>query len=151
MSSTFPEIIRSSLYRLLAVPKRSWIFVTASSGINTSGPRFSLLLFLAFLSVTTFSKTEAYLTDGQCNGYPRAAIDTQAGLCLGLVHQGTPLVKPRKVLEWQPGILLITDMGGWGDHRGTLWRYDVKANAFEALFSKLNLPHGLTRAGAEVL
>ena len=166
MSSTFPEFVRSSLCRLPAVLKHVLFFVITGRNTNCAGYqmstlpkpkntniatgfRYSLLLVLAFLSASAVSKTQPYLTDGQCDGYPRAAIDTRSGLCLGLIHQGAPLVKPRRVLEWQPGILLITDMGGWSDHRGTLWRYDVKADVFEPLLSKLNLPHGLTRVDAD--
>ncbi|WP_428240102.1 PQQ-dependent sugar dehydrogenase [Gynuella sp.] len=107
--------------------------------------KYCIVVLMVFLSAAVQSKVQNYLTNGMCDGYPRAAIDTEPGVCIGLVHQGKPLVKPRRIIEWRPGTLLITDMGGWGNHRGTLWRYDVKSKSFEALLEHLNLPHGLER------
>lgn len=96
-------------------------------------------------------------SDRSCDGYPRLAVETMAGTCLGLVipadksrdeKSGREFTMPRTLLAI-PGTkeFLLVDMGGWKANNGTLFHLRPAAGGgrFEtsALRTGLNTPHGL--------
>lgn len=99
-----------------------------------------LLLSIFWGSVANAS---VFQTSGICDGYPKIDADLSSGYCLGLVFQGSPLVKPRQIIQWDEQHLLISDMGGWISGKGKLWLLNISDGQVTLLLSKLNLPHGL--------
>ena len=60
-----------------------------------------------------------YKTNGQCAGFPKVALTTRAGSCVGLVGSG--LGFPRGLAE-RRGAIYITDLGSWEHDKGRLLR-----------------------------
>lgn len=95
---------------------------------------------------------EPYAPTGEtCGGMPKVAVGTMDGVCIGLVLQRGPelkLVKPRKIAQIAgQDAFLLTDMGGWDGHVGSLYLIERHGGAYAArrLRSKLNLPHQILR------
>lgn len=90
--------------------------------------------------------------DEDCAGLPKLPIGSLEGTCLGmLADDRVGFIMPRKVIE-VPGKtqLLVTDMGGWSNHRGILWRLDFNSEEgflgpfkAEKLATGLSLPHDI--------
>jgi glucose/arabinose dehydrogenase len=88
-----------------------------------------------------------------CDGYPRAPIETVRGVCAGIVYapevgadrpSQRKLHMPRALMFLPDGDLLITDLGAWTPGRGAVWRMTVHAGArpsLKLLLTGLNLPH----------
>ena len=109
-------------------------------------------LILIILTVCCAEISAApYMVDQgvDCDGYPRVKVETIDGLCLGLVAQyseATRFKKPRAIVQ-VPGteMFLVTDMGGWDPHQGSVWLlYRDRLSgryAARSLLQQLNLPH----------
>jgi len=79
-----------------------------------------IMLALATLGFATPAAAAApYKVGGRCGGFPRVALITRPGSCVGLVGSG--LGFPRGVAEHK-GDFYITDMGSWLPNRGRLLR-----------------------------
>ena len=63
--------------------------------------------------------TPAYRTKGQCAGFPKVALMTRPGSCVGIVGSG--LGFPRGVAE-HGGAIFVTDLGSWSPGKGRLLR-----------------------------
>jgi glucose/arabinose dehydrogenase len=75
---------------------------------------------------------ESYITSGLCNGLQRInSVSTAPGFCLGLIHQGLGLVKPRYALQIDPNRILLTEMGGWKENAGQVYLLTKKQNTWE--------------------
>ncbi len=62
-----------------------------------------------------------YQPEGDCGGWPRVALTTPAGWCVGLVaDERDGLRMPRRLLEVSPGRFWLIDMGSWERRRGRL-------------------------------
>ncbi|CAN5254697.1 hypothetical protein BH11PSE11_BH11PSE11_15490 [soil metagenome] len=85
----------------------------------------------------------SYRPVGQCDGLPRIPVSSPAGFCLGLVADGFKF--PRGILPLPNGDLLLADMGGWVENRGSIWLLKKTAAGFQKiqLFTKLDRPNGL--------
>lgn len=97
-----------------------------------------------------------YARDGRtCDGYPRAPIETVAGMCAGLVlappPAGLPPSKrtirmPRTLLPLANGDILVTDLGAWTAGRGAVWRVTPKPGGppvIRPVLRRLDMPHTL--------
>lgn len=74
---------------------------------------------------------ESYQTAGDCAGLPRVAVQTPAGLCLGLVAQGLGFARGVAVIGDD---VYVADMGGWRANRGRLLKLSGgRAPAVEVL------------------
>ncbi|MBL8481984.1 MAG: PQQ-dependent sugar dehydrogenase, partial [Rhodocyclaceae bacterium] len=84
-----------------------------------------------------------YVTAGECDGLPRLQLRTPAGFCVGLVAQGFKF--PRGLLVLPDGDLLVADMGGWVEGRGSIWRLSRQGGKYERrqVFGKLDRPASL--------
>ncbi|CAN5168116.1 hypothetical protein BH10PSE3_BH10PSE3_16620 [soil metagenome] len=95
----------------------------------------------------------AYATQGTCDGLPRLAIVTQAGMCAGLVVGPTPgafaqrqLRLPRTLLQLDATTWLVADLADWARPRGVIWKLTLSPGQpaqLTPLLSGLSLPHGL--------
>lgn len=84
-----------------------------------------------------------YATAGTCDGLPRIAVTTPDGFCVGLIAQDMPY--PRGVLPLKNGDLLIADLGGWVENRGSVWRLKKTASGYQKhrLLKKLDRPNAI--------
>ncbi len=89
---------------------------------------------------------------GSCDGYPRLAIGMAKGFCAGLVlgptagNKTRKLLLPRSLAQLYETTWLVTDLGGWGTVRGSVWKLRScpgQAPELTRLLDKLNLPHAL--------
>ncbi len=94
--------------------------------------------------------------DKSCDGFPKLAVETLPGTCLGMVlprdHAVDPandrsFIKPRTILQIpQSKNFLVVDMGGWASNNGRLFLlYPGKSGNYDLKLLKfpLNNPHGL--------
>jgi glucose/arabinose dehydrogenase len=104
--------------------------------------RAAVLLAALCVSAAAAAR-DAYQTSGDCDGYPRVDVQTPEGGCVGLVASG--FIFPRGVQPLANGDVLVVDMGGWGEGKGSVWRLRRLASGLkrEALFRKLDRPHGI--------
>jgi glucose/arabinose dehydrogenase len=94
-----------------------------------------------------------YVTAGTCDGLPRLAIETQAGMCAGLVVGPTPgafsqrpLRLPRTLLQLDARTWLVADLADWARPRGVVWKLVLAPGQpaqLTPLLMGLSLPHGL--------
>jgi glucose/arabinose dehydrogenase len=95
----------------------------------------------------------AYKIEGTCDGWPRLAIDTEAGLCAGLVagpasgaFADRQLRLPRTLVQLDEATWLVADLADWTRPRGVVWRMTVQPGRpvlLEPLVTGLSLPHSL--------
>lgn len=89
------------------------------------------------------ASTSAYTTKGLCGGLPRVtSVKAAPGFCLGLLDSGEGLVKPRYALQIDESRILLTDMGGWNPHKGSIYLLTLKNGAWSRtlLLSLKNTP-----------
>ena len=130
--------------------------------ISSIGKTLGLLLAPALLTLAAPQPAQArgYTSSGKCGIYPRLAITSPAGTCVGLIaDEAHGLRFPRRVLEIAPGRIWVLDMGNWMPHAGQLIELrlppdsataanaNTTAKAVEArvLLSRLNYPSGMVR------
>ena len=77
------------------------------------------IALVALASATLPLAARPYTTSGQCDGFPKVALTTRPGTCVGLVGSG--LGFPRGLAEHR-GSLYITDLGSRTPNRGRLLR-----------------------------
>ena len=101
-------------------------------------------------SFQTESRNGYGATGLSCGGFPRVAVDTAEGTCLGLVAASEDSqFKPRVLLELpqRPGEFLVTDLNeGWGPGKGRLWYLDGRNPddvQLRPILGGLTLPHQL--------
>lgn len=83
----------------------------------------------------------------RCGMFPRVAVDTVDGLCVGLVATANDTnFKPRVLLELpgRPGEFLVSDLANWKPGRGRLWYLDARNPeelVLEVALDGLTVPH----------
>jgi hypothetical protein len=95
--------------------------------------------------------------DRSCDGYPKLAVQTLPGTCLGMVlpraravdpSNDRSFVKPRRILQIPgTGNFLVVDMGGWSSNNGRLFlTYPDSSGQYQLKLLKFPLdnPHALT-------
>ncbi|WP_292032000.1 MULTISPECIES: PQQ-dependent sugar dehydrogenase [unclassified Brevundimonas] len=93
----------------------------------------------------------AYAVSGECGGMAATTVTMAAGLCLGLVWQGTDADGPRMprgLLQLADGDWLVTDLGGWDAGKGAVWRLSTAndgAVRWRRLARSLSMPHTVAR------
>jgi glucose/arabinose dehydrogenase len=113
--------------------------------------RASLFWLTAVLvCITGAARARGYTPEGECNGWPRAALTTPAGHCVALVaDEREGLRMPRRLLELGPGRFWIVDMGSWEPRRGRLLEMVLgrpgERPVVRVLADKLDRPLGLVR------
>ena len=120
----------------------------------------SLSALLVALAASTGAQARGYVSTGKCGIFPRLAITSPAGTCVGLVADDAHGLRfPRRVLEVSPGRIWVLDMGNWMPNVGKLIELrlppdaatpanaSTTAKAVEAkvLLDKLNYPSGMVR------
>ncbi len=88
-----------------------------------------------------------------CSGHLKIKAESIDGTCIGLLLDGKSkgFIKPRKAIESRGGrYLLLTDMGGWSENKGLLWKVSFsEAQGYNSVdeitpvLTKLNLPHDI--------
>lgn len=110
-----------------------------------------LLCASLLISCTALVNAGSYTTTlGECDGFAKLPVVTQAGTCLGLVatrNAKNPLKMPRTLVQTDDDKLLVVDMGMWAPRKGQLLLLDYRSNNVPAkvLLSQLNLPHKILR------
>ncbi|MDH4190902.1 MAG: PQQ-dependent sugar dehydrogenase [Betaproteobacteria bacterium] len=86
-----------------------------------------------------------YRSSGLCDGLPRLDLRTPAGLCVGLAADGFTF--PRGLLPLDDGSLLVVDMGGWNEGKGSVWRLTRGAGRYakRKILDRLDRAHGIAR------
>lgn len=94
-----------------------------------------------------------YRIEGTCDGWPRLAIETQTGLCAGLVvgpapgaFAGRQLRLPRTLVQLDARTWLVADLADWTRPRGVIWKLTAAPGQpvqLQPLLTGLSLPHGL--------
>jgi glucose/arabinose dehydrogenase len=108
-----------------------------------------LLLALAGFAWCGKALAKPYVTEGTCAGFPKVALQTPPGLCVGLVaaHLGFA----RGVAQLGHDIYVL-DMGGWRRGHGRLLRLGHDGHdAPETVLSGLDEPNGLLAAPGDTL
>ena len=108
---------------------------------------------LSPLSAVQAAPRVAYTVSGTCDGWPRLMIETQAGMCAGLVVGPTPgaftqrqLRLPRTLVQLDAQTWLVADLSDWTRPRGVIWKLTVapgQSVQLTPLLTGLSLPHGL--------
>jgi glucose/arabinose dehydrogenase len=110
-----------------------------------------VLALPALVACASTGAAESYRAQGLCAGFPRIAVRSPAGTCVGRVADASDgLRMPRRLLEVAPGRFWIVDMGQWEPRRGRLLELRVDglapgSNRLRVLASGLDRPHGLAR------
>jgi glucose/arabinose dehydrogenase len=82
-----------------------------------------------------------YRTAGDCDGFPRIALDTAPGLCVGLVAEHLGFARGVTALGDD---LYVADMGGWRKNHGRILRLPQRGHGKpETVLGGLNLPNAL--------
>lgn len=94
-----------------------------------------------------------YKTEGTCDGWPRLAIETEAGMCAGLVtgpmpgaFNDRPLRLPRTLVQLDERTWLVADLADWTRPRGVVWKLTAVPGQpvqLQPLLTGLSLPHGV--------
>ncbi len=107
-------------------------------------PKSTIVLVLAAVAWCGQAAGKGYVTDGTCGGFPKVALQTLPGLCVGLVAQHLGFA--RGVVEVGSDVYVL-DMGGWRRGRGRLLRLKHDGHdAPESLLAGLDEPSGLAAA-----
>lgn len=110
------------------------------------------LTFICYLglSISTLTSASNYSPlEQDCDGFKQVAVGSFEGTCVGLVNQFEGFKKPRKAVQLDEYRLLVSDLGGWSQHKGSLWLItsslpDLKGKLeVTPLLKKLNLPHDI--------
>ncbi len=87
---------------------------------------------------------KSYVTNGTCDGYPRVALETAKGMCIGLVAEHLGFL--RGAAEIGDDIYVL-DMGGWHKGKGRLLRLGHAGRDIpKALLTGLDEPSALATA-----
>jgi glucose/arabinose dehydrogenase len=106
------------------------------------------------LPALSADRTFYRVTEQTCDGWPRASIGMAPGYCAGLVvappqaFEKRILKFPRLLLQLSPTDWLVTDLGHWASHDGSVFRLTAvrgQPAILKPLLSKLYIPHGLAR------
>jgi len=111
----------------------------------------ALATLLCASAIAGAAPRPAYRLEGDCDGLPKIAVRTAPGYCAGLVAQGFQY--PRGILPLPLGDIIVVDMLGFVENRGSLWRLKkTPAGGYqrERLFGRLDRPHGLAMARMEM-
>lgn len=111
--------------------------------------RYVLAFFCLVFSLNLFASPYLPLSE-KCDGYPKLPLGTSNDFCVGLLAQRSaelPIQMPRTAVETQSGEMLVVDMGGWAENKGTLWLVNFRSNPVvgKQLMTGLNLPHKILR------
>lgn len=103
------------------------------------------IVLALFLIPTCFAHAApAYRLEGRCAGFPRLALASLPGTCVGLVAKG--LGFPRGVAVWKHDVYVV-DMGAWRPGHGRLLRLgEDGTGAPEVLLTGLDEPNALAVA-----
>jgi hypothetical protein len=86
--------------------------------------KYRLILRLSALLLMVASPgahARGYASTGKCGIYPRLAITSPSGTCVGLMADDAHGLRfPRRVLEIEPGRIWVLDMGNWMPQVGQL-------------------------------
>ncbi|WP_444936066.1 PQQ-dependent sugar dehydrogenase [Microbulbifer sp. JMSA004] len=116
---------------------------------NTRSIFFKYLSFLSILFPSICFSGNYLPLNSSCDGFPKVAVGSIKGTCIGIVSQFSGFKKPRKAIQLGKRSLLITDMGGWSEGKGILWLLEssddhLKGNVtVTPLLHGLNMPHDI--------
>jgi len=104
-------------------------------------------------SVAQAAPRVGYKVEGTCDGWPRLAIETETGLCAGLMigpvpgaFAGRQLRLPRTLVQLDERTWLVADLADWTQPRGVVWAMTAapgQSVRLHPLLTGLSLPHGL--------
>ncbi|MBB3119363.1 PQQ-dependent sugar dehydrogenase [Pseudoduganella violacea] len=90
-----------------------------------------------------FAASTAHAATPECGGLPRLDVTTPPGFCVAQLADGFKF--PRGLQPLANGDLLVTDMGGWEEGRGSIWLLTRGAQGYERkqLLNHLDRPNGI--------
>lgn len=120
-----------------------------NAGLHLSSPRgwrFCFAILATGLAMAVCNPAQAkpiYPVTGLCDGLPRIDVTTPSGFCVALIAQD--MHYPRGVLPLKNGDLLVADLGGWVEKRGTVWLLKKTASGYSKhkLLEKLDRPNAI--------
>ena len=80
--------------------------------------------YVNFFSRKPSNAGSVYKIIGDCDSFPNVDVKTAPGFCLGLVHDGTGLRKPRSAAAITSDQIVLTDMGSWNPYDGKIFLLD---------------------------
>jgi glucose/arabinose dehydrogenase len=145
MTATVAVVVagRLSLYMSRALKERvvRTLTLTLALLIATAAPTASM--------AGTGVRGSDYRSGARCGVFPRIAVTTPPGTCVGLVAgEADGLMMPRTLVALRPRHFIVTDLGAWNSKRGRLLDLQVAADGtpkITTLFAGLNMPHGLAK------
>ena len=87
---------------------------------------FSAAVLVVFCEYNAFADNSDNKTS--CDGFQKIAVETPDGFCLAAIADGFKF--PRSVLPMSDGTILVADMGGWVENRGSIWQLSPKGGTF---------------------
>ncbi len=105
------ELVRSALLPLVLVVSALFGAAVLTPACGTPGEEDI---------VDEVAGDDAYTLEGTCDGLPRLkTLKTPPGVCVGLVANG--FTYARGIAELPSGDLVLAEMGGWAQDRGSVW------------------------------
>lgn len=115
--------------------------------------------YVNFFSRKPSNAGSVYKIIGDCDGFPSVDVKTAPGFCVGQVHDGTGLRKPRAAAAISNDQIVLTDMGSWNPYDGKIFLLDFNNGSSELkqIFSSksfglkdprreiINRPHQVTK------
>ena len=80
--------------------------------------------YVEFFSRKPSSAGSTYKIIGDCDTFPRVDVKTAPGFCVGQVHDGVGLRKPRTAAAITSDQIVLTDMGSWTAYDGKIFLLD---------------------------
>ena len=103
----------------------------------------SILAAAGSVSASAHAVKQTYATSGSCDGFPKISIQTDVGLCVGLVQEHLGI--PRGVTTIGTDIYVV-DMGGWRPNHGRVLKLPKLGHEPpQVLLSGLNEPNAIAR------
>lgn len=114
--------------------------------------------YVDFFTRKPSSSGSVYNIIGDCDGYKAVDVKTAPGFCLGLVHDGTGLRKPRTAAVINSNQIVLTDMGSWTAYDGKIFivNFEEGSSSLQPILSSksfqandprkeiINRPHQIT-------
>ncbi len=76
--------------------------------------------YVNFISRVPSNVDSIYNITGDCDGYPAIDVKTAPGFCVGQIHNGIGLKKPRTAAIINDNSIVIADMGSWSPFEGQI-------------------------------
>ncbi len=98
--------------------------------------------YVNFFGRVPSNNGSTYNITGDCHGYPMIDVKTAPGFCVGQVHDGEGLKKPRTATALSNNSVMIADQGSWEPYDGRIFllSFDKGQSELKEVFSNKSFP-----------